>query len=129
MVFYEICPGQGYEGPRHGSDEAGPHGSGFILYNKRSERESTQATRKFFSRPGRPRRWRLNMERSRVGAAGSQKIVLLCSDLEVGGIQRVVVNLVNGLAERGMDVVCAVDDRSEERRVGKECRSRWSPYH
>src|SRR2546429_143282 len=26
------------------------------------------------------------------------------------------------------DVVMSVD-RSEERRVGKECRSRWSPYH
>src|SRR2546430_1879371 len=23
----------------------------------------------------------------------------------------------------------ANEDRSEERRVGKECRSRWSPYH
>ena len=23
----------------------------------------------------------------------------------------------------------AVSVRSEERRVGKECRSRWSPYH
>src|SRR3712207_9568701 len=23
----------------------------------------------------------------------------------------------------------AFPDRSEERRVGKECRSRWSPYH
>ena len=23
----------------------------------------------------------------------------------------------------------AAQDRSEERRVGKECRSRWSPYH
>ena len=23
----------------------------------------------------------------------------------------------------------AIGDRSEERRVGKECRSRWSPYH
>src|SRR2546428_8591034 len=23
----------------------------------------------------------------------------------------------------------SIDDRSEERRVGKECRSRWSPYH
>ena len=23
----------------------------------------------------------------------------------------------------------AVRKRSEERRVGKECRSRWSPYH
>jgi len=25
--------------------------------------------------------------------------------------------------------VKAIADRSEERRVGKECRSRWSPYH
>ena len=24
---------------------------------------------------------------------------------------------------------CAQKIRSEERRVGKECRSRWSPYH
>ena len=29
------------------------------------------------------------------------------------------------LAAQGADIV----DRSEERRVGKECRSRWSPYH
>src|SRR2546430_16434701 len=27
------------------------------------------------------------------------------------------------------DVVCVGVQRSEERRVGKECRSRWSPYH
>ena len=26
-------------------------------------------------------------------------------------------------------VVVVADLRSEERRVGKECRSRWSPYH
>ena len=25
--------------------------------------------------------------------------------------------------------VMAIAPRSEERRVGKECRSRWSPYH
>src|SRR5260370_40484591 len=25
--------------------------------------------------------------------------------------------------------VLQTEDRSEERRVGKECRSRWSPYH
>ena len=29
----------------------------------------------------------------------------------------------SSLGPRGMD------KRSEERRVGKECRSRWSPYH
>ena len=37
------------------------------------------------------------------------------------------------LAERLLTGRCPVDpdklDRSEERRVGKECRSRWSPYH
>ena len=31
------------------------------------------------------------------------------------------------LAVPGMD--CELCPRSEERRVGKECRSRWSPYH
>ena len=28
-----------------------------------------------------------------------------------------------------LSVSSKVLDRSEERRVGKECRSRWSPYH
>src|SRR5256886_16685899 len=36
-------------------------------------------------------------------------------------------------AFRGFDVAkiaaMTARDRSEERRVGKECRSRWSPYH
>src|SRR3712207_336204 len=27
------------------------------------------------------------------------------------------------------EIRTAVEGRSEERRVGKECRSRWSPYH
>ena len=26
-------------------------------------------------------------------------------------------------------IITAARNRSEERRVGKECRSRWSPYH
>ena len=26
-------------------------------------------------------------------------------------------------------ILDSFDIRSEERRVGKECRSRWSPYH
>ena len=27
------------------------------------------------------------------------------------------------------EIMFFAKDRSEERRVGKECRSRWSPYH
>ena len=30
---------------------------------------------------------------------------------------------------RGAEFELHVRGRSEERRVGKECRSRWSPYH
>ena len=40
-------------------------------------------------------------------------------------------NLVDGIDFKA-DIVCAnlvAHRRSEERRVGKECRSRWSPYH
>src|SRR3989441_11740183 len=29
----------------------------------------------------------------------------------------------------GLDAITDSVGRSEERRVGKECRSRWSPYH
>ena len=35
----------------------------------------------------------------------------------------VSINSVEGAPEEGAPY------RSEERRVGKECRSRWSPYH
>ena len=38
----------------------------------------------------------------------------------------VLVNDVTGLSR--CSVACQLP-RSEERRVGKECRSRWSPYH
>ena len=36
------------------------------------------------------------------------------------------VTIPNSVTEIGSG---AFDARSEERRVGKECRSRWSPYH
>ena len=36
-------------------------------------------------------------------------------------------NVFNDL--EGYDYEAVATTRSEERRVGKECRSRWSPYH
>ena len=35
----------------------------------------------------------------------------------------------HGLSVAPNEVLTTVGGRSEERRVGKECRSRWSPYH
>ena len=40
------------------------------------------------------------------------------------------VNAATGFNEAlGIDGIIMTLLRSEERRVGKECRSRWSPYH
>src|SRR2546422_712832 len=50
--------------------------------------------------------------------------------LDIVGVLGVVRELILGVLVKpqllGAD---AEPDRSEERRVGKECRSRWSPYH
>src|SRR5256886_10342975 len=41
-----------------------------------------------------------------------------------------LLGMRKGLSEdAGRRNLGKIDERSEERRVGKECRSRWSPYH
>src|SRR2546425_3727233 len=52
------------------------------------------------------------------------------------GVLEAALELFDPLPQRGSDLrdpLRAEDqhqhERSEERRVGKECRSRWSPYH
>src|ERR1041385_1135440 len=62
--------------------------------------------------------------------------VALDSDVAVGGdipglsVQRDSVGDQDGLAVFDYHSTGAAGEtRSEERRVGKECRSRWSPYH
>src|SRR3712207_7283110 len=43
--------------------------------------------------------------------------------LSARGLDRIITQM------REAEGAMASADRSEERRVGKECRSRWSPYH
>src|SRR5256885_11404745 len=84
------------------------------------------------------------------GQAGAQRAVGLASQaaqLIAAGMQMFAVDAHQRMLARVAEDVCvalvAADDdalaneddadagivRSEERRVGKECRSRWSPYH
>src|SRR3989449_11645959 len=52
--------------------------------------------------------------------------------LAAGALHSVVVGLDETNAETSLATVSLTvsgNGRSEERRVGKECRSRWSPYH
>src|SRR5256885_1780946 len=56
------------------------------------------------------------------GAASSQKNSVTL----IGGIQR---SIGEGQTMGCEKIALRPKDRSEERRVGKECRSRWSPYH
>ena len=56
---------------------------------------------------------------------------VLAGLLGIGGGLVIVPMLVfcMELQHLPQELVMHLDDRSEERRVGKECRSRWSPYH
>ena len=51
--------------------------------------------------------------------------------MEQEAVQRDIDREVFNLAAIAEDEIVQEDKmaRSEERRVGKECRSRWSPYH
>ena len=52
---------------------------------------------------------------------------LIIGDKKTGKTQIALDTIVN---QKDQNVLCIyVPIRSEERRVGKECRSRWSPYH
>ena len=44
-------------------------------------------------------------------------------------VERIDLRFPLNLLVRGVQVIQPIQARSEERRVGKECRSRWSPYH
>ena len=57
------------------------------------------------------------------------KIALGCMRIADKSIEE-VEELVKTALESGINFFDHADIyRSEERRVGKECRSRWSPYH
>src|SRR5215213_7923851 len=59
-------------------------------------------------------------------------VVLVLDDfqvIEAPEVQDGMEFLLEHLPPRIHLVLAARADRSEERRVGKECRSRWSPYH
>ena len=69
----------------------------------------------------------------------AQEAGIRSSELELHGLHEAKVRLeiLTRLAKRPngkyIDVTAItptpLGERSEERRVGKECRSRWSPYH
>src|SRR5260221_2998677 len=67
------------------------------------------------------------------------QIQFVSSALMLPMTARFAADIEHYIAARGLDLVrfakgqskdqIARGYRSEERRVGKECRSRWSPYH
>src|SRR5476651_2284493 len=75
---------------------------------------------------------------SDVAGDGTTTATVLAQSIVTEGMKYVAAGMNPMDLKRGIDkaVATAVEElkkiskpRSEERRVGKECRSRWSPYH
>ena len=90
----------------------------------------------------------INATRKKVGAAVEARDAQFIRDLAqrqaaagagmldvnggVPGREAESLEWLIGVVQEATDLPLSVDSsdsRSEERRVGKECRSRWSPYH
>ena len=48
---------------------------------------------------------------------------------QINNLKKPVSESREEMIDNSQDTLHEVLSRSEERRVGKECRSRWSPYH
>ena len=65
----------------------------------------------------------------------AEMLRMVCTDVETESVvQEITGEELNRGANKAPDARLDVHargfwDRSEERRVGKECISRWSPYH
>src|SRR5258705_1041876 len=89
-----------------------------VAYTMRNESDATQQNTELVRR---------NRELSILTESASQI-------LSAEGDQETLRRMVALLGRLARLKACAVvtwgaNPRSEERRVGKECRSRWSPYH
>ena len=61
--------------------------------------------------------------------AQQKNIRLLAEDVNPISLLKVVDRVYCVTSQMGFEALLCGQLRSEERRVGKECRSRWSPYH
>ena len=70
-----------------------------------------------------------------ISASDLTKVLLVGGSSRVPAVQEMVKKLTGKEGFKGINPDecvadgAAIQGRSEERRVGKECRSRWSPYH
>ena len=56
-------------------------------------------------------------------------VKLDCTQMSDGSVWMPDIDREHGISRELPNERFGVSKRSEERRVGKECRSRWSPYH
>ena len=62
-------------------------------------------------------------------AMGAADVVPGVSGGTIAFISGIYEELVGSISKINLQAFKLLLCRSEERRVGKECRSRWSPYH
>src|SRR5260221_1413031 len=70
-------------------------------------------------------------EKIKLSPSGAKKKVYIIDEVHMLTSQafNALLKTLEEPPEHALLILATTEARSEERRVGKECRSRWSPYH
>ena len=104
------------------------HQNSFLYF----QREAIKNKIPYFYDPGMTLTWITDKD-LKEGVMNAKYLV--GNDYEIAMILKRLKKTVNELTSYGLKIITTLGEegvryeRSEERRVGKECRSRWSPYH
>ena len=69
------------------------------------------------------------VQKAIIEHVSDENIVIIDCGANIGQWTSHYVSQLSSNNDYKTKIVCFEPSRSEERRVGKECRSRWSPYH
>src|SRR2546422_9147049 len=87
------------------------------------------------SRPPRPTTLEIDLDAAAANVRAVRQLVgperKIFAVIKADGYGHGAAEMGEVFVAHGADALAVADlgERSEERRVGKECRSRWSPYH
>src|SRR3712207_41230 len=101
-----------------------------VKFSKEIDEKEAERTSNYTLKDDEGTKWSINNVKK--DKDNNKKVIVTTSKNLDSGKYKLTIKDVEDTAGKAIEKVTkefTATERSEERRVGKECRSRWSPYH